>query len=196
VYFTLLNFDDVITSSTPTQYCFVLWDVTGVPTPAAEFKSFWTSIDLVGLPMTFDDGTDGNCEGMSTIFGDARGSKESLEAFVDSQDFAFGIHSIDDVDSLIISDWRSLWSTAGYDKIYGSWRSVESTIAAGAFSASITKWVPGDADVMVAFEVDSSTWTLSLDGSGSLVPLDISSATALPTGFYSSIPMYYYGSGF
>jgi hypothetical protein len=196
VYFTLYNYDDVSKSAAPTQYCFVLWDVAGVPTAAAEFKSFWMSVDLVGMPMTFDDGKGGNCEGLSTLWGDARGSTESLEDFIDSQDFAFGIHSIDDVDSTIISDWRSYWVSGGLDKLYGSWRSVEPTIAAGAFSASITKWAPGEADVMFAYEIDSSTWALSTDKSGSVVPLDVSGATAPPTAYYESLGMYAYGTGF
>src|SRR5213075_2524825 len=159
-------------------------------------KSFWMSIDLVGMPMTFDEGTDGNCEGLSTIFGDGRGTKETLEDFIDSQDFAFGIHSLADVDSTIISDWRSDWSTAGYDTTYGAWRDVNSYMSSAAFTASLVKWVPSDADVVFGYELDSSTWTLSLDTSGAPVLIDVSSATALPTGYFDTVPLYYYGSGF
>ena len=183
VYFGLLNYDDWWSPS-PSQYCFVGWDVAGVPTPAAGFSDFWMSIDLVGVPMTFDD-PHGFCEGMSTIFGDARGAKESLEDFIDSQDFAFGIHSLADVDPITCGRWVMHYGIYGGRCVYMDF------MAAGAFSSSLTKWEPLDADVMLAYEVDSSTWPYSLVGWH-----DVSSVTTLPTGFYDLDALHIYGSGF
>jgi hypothetical protein len=173
-----------------------------VPTPAAGFDDFWVSIDLVGVPMTFDDGVYGNCAGMS-IFGDVRGAEESLEDFIDSQDFAFGIHSaIGHLPTDIFTDWD--WSIPGWflpwKDLSGSSYPITAFAAAGAFSSSFTKWTPQDASVLLACDVvlDSTTWTIEHPTKGSSMrdPHEMRGTTEMPTAFYESAAVDSYGTGF
>jgi hypothetical protein len=181
----LFNYDDWFFSLTPTEYCFVLWDVSGVPTADPDFKDFWWSIDLVGVPITFDKS--GDCEGMLGMFALTRG-KDRLEDFVDRLQFGYGIHSVDDADAGVISDWELFWPKYGFDKTFGvDWDDFVPYTAVGAFNMAGLS--PIDADLVPAYQVDETTWEVSVDSAGRPTWLDISGETSAPTAYYEGFVM-------
>jgi hypothetical protein len=192
VVFFLADWDDYNESPSPTHYCFVTWDVRGSPAPVATYENYWLSLDLVGLPRTYDTSV-GDCEGMQSAFAQDRGSA-TLDDLVDSLAFSIGVRSLDDTSENDLEFWEEIWSSYwSYDATYGSWDSYEPYMAAGAFANTFTKGVPYEASVVLPFVVDETTWAVRTDESGETTPVDLTGASALPTAFYHSMSMYYVG---
>ena len=192
---TIYNSADLATAS-PTQFCFVTWTLPeGAFATNGDFTSeYWMSFDLSDADITYSGvtaGPQGDCEGMQSFLGTARGSAD-LASFAATFGIGFGVQSLADVATATVQDWRSNTWPANYAATYGAWNGVSAGFAAGSFTMQGS--APNEADVMIAFVVDEKSWDVPVDpktGTSNLVPM--TGLTAPPTGYYQSLAMYALG---
>jgi hypothetical protein len=194
---TVYNQADLGTTN-PSQFCFVTWTLPeGAIAANGDFPAeFWMSFDLSDAAISYSGvttatGPKGNCEGMQSFLGVARGSAD-LASFAATFGIGFGVQSLQDVPTATVNDWRSNTWPANYAATYGAWNALSAAFAAGSFTLQGS--APNDADVMYAYEVDSKSWDVPFDpktGVSNLVSM--TGLTAPPTGYYQSLAMYSLG---
>jgi hypothetical protein len=191
---TIYNAADLATAN-PTQFCFVTWTLPegAIAANGAFTGEYWMSFDLSDADITYTGATSaggptGDCEGMQSFLGTARGSAD-LESFAATFGIGFGVQSLADVATAIVTDWRTnTWPTI-YAPTYGAWNTFSPAFAAGSFTMQGS--TPNETDLMMAFVVDEESWDVPSDpktGVSNLVTM--TGLTAPPTGYYQSLAMY------
>jgi hypothetical protein len=193
---TVLNYADYTGSGNPTQFCFVTWTLQEGPIVSnGDFPGeYWVSFDLSSASLSYSGeslgGPVGDCEGMETFMGRARGDTD-LASFVATWDVGFGIESLQDLDGTTLNDWRSnVWPDT-FAEDYGPWNQISPGLAAGSFT--MLGSAPNEADVMLAYSVDENG-AIDYDPETKTTTLvTMTGLSAAPTAYYQSLVMYAFG---
>jgi hypothetical protein len=191
----LINSDDYASSSSPTKWCFLSFELPeGEIVANDDFgDTYWMSFDVSDADVTYSndvfEGWTGDCENIQSFLGIDRGSLD-VASFARTLGIGFGIKSFDDVDPGTVDDWRDRVWPQYYESAFGAWDEVESTFAGGAIT--FADHGPVDVDIVLGLTVDPETWTMVYDPvTNSTPPLALDGVTAPPpTAYYTSIAMY------
>jgi len=191
----LINKDDYASSSSPTKWCYVSFELPeGKIVANDDFdETYWLSFDVDDADVTYSNdvfqGLTGDCEHVRSFMGIERGSLDVV-SFARTLGLGFGIKSLDDVDDDTVDDWRDrIWPK--YQKPnYGDWDDAEAGFAGGA--VTFAGLGPLDVNIVVGLMVDPETWIMVYDPTTNSTPLvGLAGVTGPPpTAYYTSIVMY------
>jgi hypothetical protein len=191
----LINRDDYVSSSSPTKWCWVSFELPeGAIAANDDFdETYWLSFDVADANVTYSNdvfqGWTGDCEHIQSFMGIERGSLD-IVSFARTLGIGFGIKSFDDIDPDTVDDWRDRAWPKYYESTFGSWEDSESAFAGGA--VTFAGQGPFDVNIMVGLMVDPKTWIMVYDPKTNSTPFEVlAGATAPPpSAYYTSIIMY------
>ena len=191
----LINRDDYTTSSSPTKWCWISFELPeGMIVANEDFdETYWLSFDVDDAEVTYSndvfEGWTGDCEHVRSFWGVERGSLD-LVSFARTLGIGFGIKRFDDVDSGTVADWHDRIWPQYQEPTFGSWDEAEPGFAGG--SVTFAGQGPVDVNIMLGLMVDPKTWIMVYDPDTNSTPgLVLEDVTAPPpTAYYTSIIMY------
>ena len=191
----LINKDDYTTSSSPSKWCWISFELPeGTIVANEDFdETYWLSLDVDDAEVTYSndvfEGLTGDCEHVRSFWGIERGSLDVV-SFARTLGIGSGIKSFDDVDSGTVDDWRDRIWPENYEDAFGSWEYAEDGFAGGA--VTFAGQGPVDMNIVVGLMVDPKTWIMVYDPKTNSTPnVLLDGVTAPPpTAYYTSIGMY------
>ena len=192
----LINRDDYTTSSSPTKWCWISFELpegTIVANDDFDDETYWLSFDVADTDVTYSndvfEGWTGDCEHVRSFWGIDRGSLD-VESFARTLGIGAGIKSFDDVDAGTADDWHDRVWPQYQEDTFGDWDQAEHGFAGG--SVTFAGEGPSDVNIMLGLMVDPETWIMVYDPDTNSTPnVILEDVTAPPpTAYYTSIIMY------
>jgi hypothetical protein len=198
---TMYN-DDKLSGSGPHQFCFFVWDLPdGTLATDDRYASYWMGVDLSTITPTYtdesSDGEVGDCEHLGGFIDAPRGDGETLEDFITGLEFGVGVGSFEMADAKTVNDWDSYWRKL-YEADYGVWEDVDSYFGLGGFTTNVPALdadaAPAPLGVTFAYLVGKDWAVVYKDELA--VAIALGSVKTAPTGYYKTLSLYAFGTGF